>query len=88
MGNSGGILADGFYTEVFSAQRRGEIMKVQRYTIQQDKGEYCLKACEDGCLVDYFAYADMAERARAAEARLHVYSSRAKAPQANGEVKP
>lgn len=50
--------------------------KVNRYKIQQDKGQYCLKGCDDGDLVDYSAYAAMEERARTAEARLHVYSSR------------
>lgn len=29
----------------------------QRYRVQQDRGEYALKECADGDLVDYSAYA-------------------------------
>lgn len=50
--------------------------KVERYKVQQDQGKYCLKGCDDGDLVDYAAYAAMEERARTAEARLHVYTAR------------
>lgn len=30
---------------------------VTRYKVVQDKGEYCLKGCPDGDLVDFSAYA-------------------------------
>ena len=35
---------------------------LNRYKIQQDKGRYCLKGCDDGDLVDYSAYAALAEQ--------------------------
>jgi hypothetical protein len=34
----------------------------QRYRVQQDKGEYCLKGCADGDLVDYSAYEALLRR--------------------------
>ena len=30
---------------------------LMRYKVQQDKGQYCLKGCDDGDLVDYSRYA-------------------------------
>lgn len=38
---------------------------LNRYKIQQDKGKYCLKGCDDGDLVDYSAYAALEARCRA-----------------------
>ena len=40
---------------------------LNRYKIQQDKGKYCLKGCDDGDLVDYSAYAALEARCVAAE---------------------
>jgi hypothetical protein len=37
---------------------------VHRYKIQQNKGEYCLKGCDDGDLVDYSSYAALEARCR------------------------
>ncbi len=39
-------------------------MNLMRYKIQQDKGKYCLKGCDDGDLVDYSAYAALEARCR------------------------
>jgi len=36
-------------------------MKVQRYKIQQDKGQYCLKGCDDGDLMDYASHRALVE---------------------------
>lgn len=30
---------------------------IQRYKIQQAKGQYCLKGCDDGDLMDYASHA-------------------------------
>lgn len=35
---------------------------VRRYKVQQDKGIYCLKGCDDGDLVDYSAYEALLRR--------------------------
>lgn len=35
---------------------------VTRYKVVQDKGEYCLKGCPDGDLVDFSAYAALLNR--------------------------
>lgn len=43
-------------------QERINVKTVVRYKIQQDKGQYCLKACEDGDLVDYAEYEALRRR--------------------------
>jgi hypothetical protein len=45
-------------------------VKVQRYKIQQDKGIYCLKGCDDGDLVDYSAYAALEAKLNERSAQL------------------
>ena len=45
-------------------------MNLMRYKIQQDKGKYCLKGCDDGDLVDYSAYAALEARCQRFEAAL------------------
>lgn len=39
--------------------------KPMRYRIQQDKGDYCLKGCADGDLMDYAEHAHIVERLQA-----------------------
>lgn len=37
-------------------------MTPTRYRIQQNSGEYCLKGCDDGDLMDYTEHAAIVER--------------------------
>jgi hypothetical protein len=39
---------------------------IQRYKIQQDKGQYCLKGCDDGDLMDYASHEAIVHKLEAA----------------------
>lgn len=47
--------------------------KPQRYKVQQDKGIYCLKGCDDGDLVDWGEYEALQRRLADCELSLRVY---------------
>lgn len=49
--------------------------QVRRYRIQQDRGRYCLKGCDDGDLVDWGEYAALQRQLATLRAALHTIAT-------------